>query len=33
MEKGAADSMTIAAMLVYTVDVSGVSASRMAARI
>jgi hypothetical protein len=31
MEKGAADSTSIAAMLVYTLDVSGESTSRMSA--
>jgi len=33
MERGAADSMSIAAMLVYTLDISGLSTSRMRARI
>jgi hypothetical protein len=33
MEKGAADSMRIAAMLVYGVEISGESASRVSARI
>jgi hypothetical protein len=33
MENGAADSMRIAAILVYTLDISEVSASRTTARI
>ena len=33
MERGAADSMSIVAMLVYMFDISGVSTSRIRARI
>ena len=33
IEKGAADSMSIAAMLVYALDISGGSTSRVSARI
>jgi len=33
MENGAADSISIAAMLVYILDISGESTSRMSARI
>jgi p-aminobenzoyl-glutamate transporter AbgT len=33
MERGAADSMSIAAMLVYILDISGLSTSRTRARI